>query len=1561
MKNRKNIIVTLVFIAVCGFFAVKDATTANAADTVRYINLENEIGEERVSEVSSGTIPVNSSSENYDPSVATFEDGKIKAHSSGICVIQLQKLKGGILTCYISVWYKYPQPKTSRVDKDNVVLRRWGKCDETEGTPVAKGESLVVLARVNDKTAKEGTVAQYVKYGDRYGFISSKENNDRPVHQYYFTLKTGEKGKTGTYDADDNYHKGGKWTKSGKSISLVHGANGSADGSNEIRGESEGTGTVTITSAGEENSMKNGIKTTVFFSVYKQFHDSKGKAVTYSGRTKRDSVVRTGAGDDVRVSSLAQKGRTITVIGECGDYYCLGRNQFLPKKDVDIFPTKFTISYQEISLYPDQTIKLNESVKPDFANKSIKWDSKNSGVAGISNGVVKAGTGGTTTVTGTTINGKTVRCTVKVCVPVTKVTLSSKVLAVEKGKTGKLAVSCHPVSHIYNTIKWESFNNRVASVSGGTVTGKSENTIPVKVTATPLKPTIGKQKAIQKDEAFISVYTKNPKKFYVSPHGADIPQYIAASDKKEYTKSSRIRKNELLSVIGTCGKFYYVEYVKDRTNRIFVQKNMVQQVELLHKELVINQKYTPCSKENKAVKLIRNQTLTDKKKKQKTVYKTSLNFLKGQNLVKADHGLLMAKGRGRCEISIRQTVKKYKKNKLQPKLTKTVYYRLHIVIPENIGALTGYTKKKTEVYQCAGVDCPMEQLSENTKITITGKVVVDGKTVLQIEYKKTDRKGAKKTYQRYANESELSYLYLPSVIMNNRLTGNKVKSISRKIDWHTDTGNKKITKISTTRSIVKANNKRLSHITVSGVKDGNGMKSGYTTVTAEAGRNIAHVPVTVYRPTKYYRGYVKKETRIRGGGSDSKYCPVLGILPKDSKLTIIGQTGNYFYIQTEDKNLGAGARGFVLKDHIVYIDISREYVSINKNKRLEKVKITYFNAINMSIKGINDTIDFYPKKEPALIKKYEKTRNKGKVSQFVRTYYIHPRKEGTAKIGLTKGPLQFHIYVSVYTKVNDIEAFVNRDNTVSLKGVHKDQPSARLSNLSKNTGCKIIGKMGTRWKYVKRGNKKFWLEEDRLTYIALKWYNKSIYRYHSADNYAYLINSSDDRKQTLVVSDKKKVKETLNNSNNAKEIKLFADRPTGKNKPVILTVRYNYGKGVITRKATLAIKDIHIEISPKKKKLAIGRITTKTGSERKITYKFPKINIGASIATLKDKAVSWSVIPEEKAKVVKKHNNIMVEPKKEGRIKVTARYRDIKETANLDVSMIDLKVLKHDFSIENKSFLVVLKDLMDYALEMCDNNVEEANDLVFQYMRNGVYKSFLWESAAGKIETDKVAKLQNRLNNIGYFRKKMYADGFGNKLDMRHLCASIHVITYETSSFKNFMSGLDEEEIDLAGTTVGDLASGIGNYYAYVQMHNTEFSFDNLKKLYHANLDVFPNMSPTDLLEDIDAYNIAQRLKDNKNLTFYDAFTQYYLKGVKQAKADYLAQYSDEEWKQMVGSTLTNRNVEKLIKMGAEHVLGKKVAINKSNYNSKITNAFLESGAEGFKDFINEFYGGYRR
>ena len=121
-------------------------------------------------------------------------------------------------------------------------------------------------------------------------------------------------------------------------------------------------------------------------------------------------------------------------------------------------------------------------------------------------------------------------------------------------------------------------------------------------------------------------------------------------------------------------------------------------------------------------------------------------------------------------------------------------------------------------------------------------------------------------------------------------------------------------------------------------------------------------------------------------------------------------------------------------------------------------------------------------------------------------------------------------------------------------------------------------------------------------------------------------------------------------------------------------------------------------------------------------------------------------------------------------------------------------------------------------------------------------------------------------------------------------------------------------------------------------------------------------MSPSDLLEDIDAYNIAQKLKGNKNLTFYDAFTQYYLNGVKQAKEDYLSQYRDKDWKQIVASALTNRNVKKLISKGAEDILDNQgIDFDKSDFNNIITNTFFESVADQYKKFINEFYGGYRK
>lgn len=351
--------------------------------------------------------------------------------------------------------------------------------------------------------------------------------------------------------------------------------------------------------------------------------------------------------NDKIVRGSGVKGNTLTIVGQCGKYYRVKFNDikfddgsgdeycYVLKSNVDLYPTKVGLNYNSVIMYPNQKLKLIITVTPNGANKTITWESKNSAVASVKGNEIIALKGGETTIIGRTINGKTVQCKVKVCVPITKITINPNVLAVEKGKTGLLSTSCIPATQIYNTINWQSLNSKIATVNKGKVKGgKKEDIVNIKVTATPLKPTQGKQKVSVSDTALISVYTKVSKKIYVAPHNADIEQYIAATTSKFYMKSKKIKKNKLLKVIGTCGKFYYVEYANDANSKVFILKSKVQEVELYHKELAINQTYTPKNSEKTAKKIIKNETSENKKNKTKTVYKTTVDILKGKNIIK---------------------------------------------------------------------------------------------------------------------------------------------------------------------------------------------------------------------------------------------------------------------------------------------------------------------------------------------------------------------------------------------------------------------------------------------------------------------------------------------------------------------------------------------------------------------------------------------------------------------------------------------------------------------------------------------------------------------------------------------------------------------------------------------------------------------------------------------------------------------------------------------------------------------------------------------------------------
>ena len=425
----------------------------------------------------------------------------------------------------------------------------------------------------------------------------------------------------------------------------------------------------------------------------------------------------------------------------------------------------------------------------------------------------------------------------------------------------------------------------------------------------------------------------------------------------------------------------------------------------------------------------------------------------------------------------------------------------------------------------------------------------------------------------------------------------------------------------------------------------------------------------------------------------------------------------------------------------------------------------------------------------------------------------------------------------------------------------------------------------------------------------------------------------------------------------SKEVKIFADRPT-KNNLVAVNFAYNYGKGTIHRKAYLKIKDIKISINPQNKNLEMVRTTIVQGKHQEVKYSYPKVSINANIQTLKNKKVKWSIVPSKNIDKVVNGNTISLTAKRKGTIKVTAKYRDLKATCTLNVSFRKETVIDNDFRTNNEDYLNVLSDLMDYALEMTDGKVQSANELVFHYMRYGEYDDLKWGCIAKGIDSDAVNMLADKLNNSGYFRKHTYADGYGNKLDMRHLCASINALMYETKDVFNYFTVMSEEQIDLAATTVGDYASGIGNFYAYTVKNKKDYKYSVMKELYMKNIDPFPNMSPTDIFEDIDACLIAKMLKNNTKLTFYDAFVKYYTKEISNAKEKYLSQYSEDEWESNVVNTLVNSTVVSIIRAGAKNVL--RDDFKDKDFDNKFYLILFDCAA-GFTDFINGIYGGYRK
>ncbi len=210
--------------------------------------------------------------------------------------------------------------------------------------------------------------------------------------------------------------------------------------------------------------------------------DAKDKSITWRSSndavaTVKDGVVKAVAPGTVNITASASNGKTAKCVVAVKENGSGGPDE----AEAD----SVTLNRNEIELTVDEEFTLTASVLPENAkDKTITWSSSDNTKATVKDGVVKAVGEGTAFITASTSNGKTAKCTVTVKaktttgdkIEVESVTISQSEAELIVGDTLALTASVLPEDATDKTIIWSTSDDKVATVSGGTVTAVSDGT-----------------------------------------------------------------------------------------------------------------------------------------------------------------------------------------------------------------------------------------------------------------------------------------------------------------------------------------------------------------------------------------------------------------------------------------------------------------------------------------------------------------------------------------------------------------------------------------------------------------------------------------------------------------------------------------------------------------------------------------------------------------------------------------------------------------------------------------------------------------------------------------------------------------------------------------------------------------------------------------------------------------------------------------------------------------------------------------------------------------------------
>ena len=1216
------------------------APKATATPTSPFIMLPQYSGQQQLSASGTGS-PTWSSS---DTSVATIDSsGLVHAQAEGDATITAAFSDGTSSQYYVSVYYAYPQRKTAQVyaSADGSPLCSWGMPGNSDytGDVLTGGDTVTVLYRAT--LAGSTDVLQYVKTssGDE-GWVSHLTTNNRASSPYYVDLLKGSDTFISTASSAGVAYTDNTWSSDNSAIATVVSATDPSGNANQgqVTGLSEGVARVSA-------AAPNGLYNTSIVSVY-------SPVGPYTGAVNKTTDELQGADATCNTSQVLTSGKTLSITGQCGNYWRIGSSgYFVAKSDVTIQADSITLNPSSATIYEGSAFNLTATPKPALATSGLSYSSSNSAIASVdSSGKVTAYKAGTVTITAKSkdITGKSASCKITVYAAAQKITLP-KTLVVKTGATSSaLKATLSPSNAAVGALTWgTNYTNRLTSVAAGKVTAATQSKFPngtiayASVKATPKKPTVGTTPAPTSAKTFVSVYAPltlsvaTKKARVVLLTGAGQPTAFPAYIAKVATVPTA---DSLLTVLGSCGNYYYVQLKSNTTIKGFVAKSDTYQITLRHYTPILNQTFVPSvdpAATTKIPLLLSSSTAS----KKVTVSVKALAGGGNVTLIKDKSGnytgAITAKTSGKfTSLKVTRTVKVTTTDKSGKKATTTTtsYYILHITIPKlrtpEIGQII---TADAQTYDCAANTCPTRKLTLGTKVKILGAIYDStGKIYkLQIQYSI-----GKATETRYIFYKDVKYISVSPTVMNT----NGAKTVNKPISYN-HFPNDSSRDVSTVKT---GNPKKATTTKKSRSVDVKRIAIGYTTLTTKVGNDIfiCYSPVTVYSPMAYnYKGYLNTATDLMDGASTNGYPVAIASLKKGAAVTILGQCPGWFYIQT---TIGSTAfRGFVPKSAVVYVTLTQYTKTLNKNSTA-----TIGYLLHNAPKGTK------------LVWKVSNTNAAINAS----TGLITPKKESTFLVwvqtsnGLAISPTCF---VSAYTAMASPRGYMKQQDDV--RQCATDSTSRpKKGGINQYTSFTILGKCGSFFLIKKVDGTTGWVKKSKVVYITVSKSSLTLYRYHTGTLSAYLHNSYSDHSIVWSSSNSSVASVKGSNGNNRKTGTVSANKPG----TTTLKATYKYatvnGKArSISATANVKVKDIYITLNTTSVSLTITKYS-EYGLPDKFVY--PTYQLTAKIYTWPNEKVTWTSSDSNKVSVDK---NGKITALRAGTATITARYKDITKSCQV--------------------------------------------------------------------------------------------------------------------------------------------------------------------------------------------------------------------------------------------------------------------------------------------------------